>query len=173
MKNMMISLLLASIAATAWAGSDDNTVLDDHWSITLAAKSDFEVAVAITQGSKDAIADESASGEVHPVLDFRCPARGDGTVTFQIDWRRFISSFNTEVGFRVDGGKTSWIKLGVDSSNKITLGKAADTAKLIDMLAGGKTLNVEVAPYSEPSVFVNFDVSTLPAALETLRDTCQ
>lgn len=172
MKNVLMSLLLASIAAPALAGGDDTT-LDDHWSLTLAAKSDFEVAVAITQESNDAIADESASGDVHPVLDFRCPARGDGTVTFQIDWHRFISSFNTEVGFRVDGGKATWIKLGVDSSNKITLGKAADTAKLIDKLAGGKTLNVEVAPYSEPSVFVNFDVSTLPAALDTLRDTCQ
>ena len=173
MKNILLSLLLASIAAPALAGGADNKVLDDHWSITLAGKSDFEVAVVITQTSKDAISDESASSEVHPVLDFRCPARGDGTVTFQIDWRRFISSFNTEVGFRVDGGKATWIKLGVDSSNKITLGKATDTSKLIDKLAGGKTLNVEVAPYSEPSVFVNFDVSTLAAALDTLRDACQ
>lgn len=172
MKKVMMSLLLACAAAPALAGGEDKA-LDDHWSITLAGKSDFEVSVAIVQESPDAIADESASDEVHPVLDFRCPARGDGTVTLQIDWRRFISSFNTEVGFRVDGGKATWIKMGVDSSNKITLGKAADTTKLINTIAGGKTLNVEVAPYSEPSVFVNFDVSTLPAALEKLRDACQ
>ena len=144
----------------------------DHWSIKPADASDYEAAVSLVQESADAIPDENGSGEVHPVLSFRCSAGGDGTVTFQIDWRRFISSFNTEVGFRVDGGRASWLKLGVDSTNKITVAKAADAAKLIDKISDGNTLNVEVAPYSEPSVFVNFDVSTFTAALQQLKDDC-
>ena len=166
-----VTVLGACLAFATTAIADDKA-LDDHWSITLAGQSDFAVDVSIVQESTDAIADEYAAKNVHPVLDFRCPARGDGTVTFQIDWRRFISSFNTEVGFRVDDGKAMWLKLGVDSSNKITLGKPADAAKLIEKLQDGKTLNVEIAPYSEASVFVNFDVSTLASALETLNDAC-
>lgn len=164
--------LLAGCLAFATAAIAADKALDEHWSITLAGQSDFAVDVSIVQESADTIPDEYATNNVHPVLDFRCPARGDGTVRFQIDWRRFISSFNTEVGFRVDDGKTTWMKLGVDSSNKITLGKAADAAQLIEKLQDGKTLNVEVAPYSESSVFVNFDVSTLAPALETLKDAC-
>ena len=61
-------------------------------------------------------------------------------VSVRIDWRRFISSFNTEVGFKADGGKTLWQKWGVDQSNKITLSKsAADSQSLVDYLSGGSS----------------------------------
>ena len=156
-----------SVFGSATAGG-----IGDYWSIKPADGADYEAVVSLVQESADAIPDENGAGEFHPVLSFRCAAGGDGALTFQIDWRRFISSFNTEVGFRVDGGRASWLKLGVDSTNKITVAKAADTAKLIDEISGGSTLNVEVAPYSEPSVFVNFDVSTFTAALQQLKDDC-
>lgn len=164
--------ILAAITVLFMSGAATAGGIGDHWSIGPADSPDFDAAVSLVQESADAIPDENAAGEVHPVLSFRCSAGGDGTVTFQIDWRRFISSFNTEVGFRVDGGRASWLKLGVDSTNKITTAKAADAATLIDKIADGTTLNVEVAPYSESSVFVNFDVSTFAAALKQLKDAC-
>ena len=164
--------ILGVFAVFAMSGTATAGGIGEHWSIKPADSSDYEAAVSLVQESADAIPDENGAGTVHPVLSFQCTAGGDGAVTFQIDWRRFISSFNTEVGFRVDGGGASWLKLGVDSTNKITLAKAADTAKLIEKISGGNTLNVEVAPYSEPSVFVNFDVSTFTAALQQLKDDC-
>lgn len=164
--------IFGAFAIIAMSGTSAAGGIGDHWSIARAEGSGYEATVLLTQESADAILDENGSGEVHPVLSFSCSAGGDGTVTFQIDWRRFISSFNTEVGFRVDGSAATWLKLGVDSTNKITVSKAADAAKLIETISDGNTLNVEVAPYSEPSVFVNFDVSTFATALQQLEDSC-
>ena len=120
----------------------------------------------LSQVSKDAILDEYATKEVHPRLEFVCEW---GETTFRIDWGRFISSFSTEVGFGVDGGEATWIKLSVDSSNKRTIGKASDAARLIELIGGGETLNVEVAPYSEPSVSVSFDLDSFAESLSELE----
>ena len=164
---LTIAVLLAAV--TTVSGEE----IDEHWSLALGALSDFEVSISIQQESPDAIPDEYAAKEVHPLIDFRCSARGDGTVTLLVDWRRFISSFNTEVGFKVDDGKADWLKMGVDSSNRITIANSAeDTARLIESLKSGSTLAVEVAPYSEPSVTVHFDVSTFADAYAKLVDSC-
>ena len=67
-----------------------------------------------------------------------------------------------------------WLKLGVDQSNKITLSKSAsDVGKLIKKLSEGRNVEVDVAPYSEPSVLVRFDISTFGAAIESLQEACQ
>lgn len=167
---MHAAVLTACLSVATCAIAEDAAV-DKHWTLATGGDS-YAPMITLTQQSADAIADEYASKEVNPVLDFRC-AQGGGELTFQIDWQRFISSFSTEAGFRVDGGKATWIKLSVDSSNKVTLGKAADARKLLDQLGSGNTLNVEIAPYAEPSVFVDFDVSTLGAGLDQLRAACQ
>lgn len=125
----------------------------------------------LSQASADRIADEYASKEVAPVISFFC-ADGADTIAMQIDWRRFISSFKTEAGFKIDDGSAEWFKLDIDSSNKITTATPADTAALIEMSHAGSVLQVEIAPYSEPSVFVTFDVATLAEQLSRLRDTC-
>lgn len=165
------AVILATCLTIATCAVAEDQVTNEHWTIATAGD-DYAPLFSLLQQSADAIPDEYASKEVQPVLDFRCAA-GGGDMTFQIDWQRFISSFSTEAGFRVDGGKATWIKLSVDSSNKITLGKAADARKLLDQLGGGSTLNVEIAPYSESSVFVNFDISTLADGLDNLRAACQ
>lgn len=123
----------------------------------------------LSQISGDAIQDEYATKEVHPKLEFVCEW---GETTFRIDWGRFISSFATEVGFRVDDGHAEWIKLSVDSSNKLTVGKTRDVEALVELIGDGKNLNVEVAPYSEPSVNVNFDLASFAAGLEELKAGC-
>ncbi len=48
-----------------------------------------------------------------------------------------------------------------------------DARKLLEQVQSGSTLNVEIAPYSEPSVFVSYDVSTLSDGLAKLRAACQ
>ena len=146
--------------------------LDEHWSLaTVEDSSSYKTVTVLTQDSANTIRDEKAEGEVLPILEFRC-----GTAelpALRIDWKRFISSFNTEAGFRADGGKATWLKLGVDQSNKITLSKSdADVEKLLGRIAGAQTLEIEIAPYSEAPVFAEFDISSLDSALSSLKTAC-
>lgn len=162
-RRLLIVLLVLGASAQALANDGWTAGVDD---------SGYDSRQVIYQASSTAIADEYATKEVNPVLSFGCVAGGDGTVTAKIDWQRFISSFSTEAGFSVDDGKASWLKMAVDSSNKQTLANAADTASLLTLLEGGKQLTVEIAPYSEPSVFVHFDIETFGAAFALLKDGC-
>ncbi len=148
--------------------------LEGNWAITIGEDpSSYEVVAALQQESANTIKDEYATKDVTPQLAFRCtPGRQE--ITVQIDWRRFISSFNTEVGFKVDGGKTLWLKWGVDQSNKITASKSAtDSQALIGHMAGGSELLVEVSPYSEPPVTVHYDLAGFSQALDALSVECQ
>lgn len=113
------------------------------------------------------------SADVRPELAFRCTP-GTEEIAVWIDWRRFISSFNTEVGFSVDGAAMLWQKWGVDRSNKVTMSKIeADSRALIDQLTAGSELTVEVAPYSGTPFTVRFDLAGFSNALDTLRGACR
>lgn len=149
-----ILIALASLAIAPAAFGESAWVLDGD---------------TLSQTSSDTIKDEYATKDVHPKLEFVCEW---GEMTFRIDWGRFISSFNTEVGFSVDGGSATWLKLSVDSSNKMTLGNTGNTRKLIELLGDGDALNVEVAPYSEPAVNVNFDLAHFADGLGELKGGC-
>ena len=161
-------LLIAGMAAA------QTRQLDGNWVINVGEDpSSYEVIASLQQESANTIKDEYATKDVTPQLAFRC-APGNPEVTVRIDWQRFISSFNTEVGFKVDGGKTLWLKWGVDQSNKITASKsAADSQSLIERLNGSSELLVEVSPYSEPPVTVQFDLAGFSQALEALQAECQ
>jgi hypothetical protein len=127
--------------------------------------------VAITQTGGNSIKDESWSKDVVPRMQFSCAPGGE--IIASIDWQRFISSFSTEVGFKVDGGKFTWLKWKVDGSEKVTISpSASDTQKLIDAIGAGGELLVDVTPYSEGPVTVTFDLDGLTAALDTLRTHC-
>ena len=147
--------------------------LEGSWVLTVGEDpSSYEVVASLQQGSANTIKDEYATKDVVPQLMLRC-APGDPMITARIDWQRFISSFNTEVGFKVDDGKTLGLKWGVDRSNKITLSPSADdSSKLIEHLKEGKSLQVEVAPYSEPPVTVDYDLTGLARGLEALLKEC-
>ena len=151
-----------------------NAVADDKWTITVGEDaSSYETVATLQQDSTNSIKDEYATKDVNPQLAFRC-VPGNPEISVRIDWRRFISSFNTEVGFKTDDNQTLWQKWGVDQSNKMTLSKsAADSQSLVDYLSGGSSLLVEVSPFSEPPVTVEYDLTGLPAALEALRAECQ
>ena len=161
------AILTLAIAAAATA--------DEFWSLAEGIdENNAETVASIRQESSDSIRDESGKKDVYPVLEFQCAPGGDPNIRFRIDWRRFISSFNTEVGFRVDGGKALWLKLGVDQTNKITLSKSStDVNKLIQLLGDATAVELEVAPYSEPSVFVRFDISSFNSAVATLSERCK
>lgn len=148
--------------------------LEGDWVLSLGEDpSSYEVVASLLKESANTIKDEYATSDVKPQLEFRCTP-GNVTITVRIDWRRFISSFNTEVGFKVDGGKALWLKWGVDQSNKITASKtAADSQSLLDLLDGGSNLQVEVTPYSESPVTVQFDLAGFSQALDALRVECQ
>ena len=99
---------------------------------------------------------------------------GDATVVARIDWRRFISSFSTEVGFKVGDAGFTWLKWKVDSSEKVTYSPSGDdTRKLIDLLGPSGELIVEVSPYSEGPVTVSYDLEGLDQALESLSERCR
>jgi hypothetical protein len=131
-----------------------------------------EVAV-LYQAAGNSIKDESASADVTPRLEIRC-SPGDPSLTARIDWQRFISSFSTELGFKVDDGRFTWLKWKTDSSEQVTLSPSAeDTATLIRLMGSGSRLTVEVTPYSEGPVEVGFDLTGFDEALLALQDACR
>ena len=75
---------------------------DGNWEVAVGEdSSSFQTVASLQQDSANTIKDEYATKDVTPQLTFRC-APGDPAITARIDWRRFVSSFNTEVGFKVD-----------------------------------------------------------------------
>lgn len=174
MNNDCRNLLLTVLALMGSVAAAQTSDLEGKWVLTTGEDpSSYNVVISVQQDSANTIKDEYATRDVNPQLSFRCVA-GNPEITARIDWQRFISSFNTEVGFKVDGGKFLWLKWGVDQSNRITLSKSAsDSQALIDHLAGGAELLVEVSPYSEPPVTVRYDLTGLSNALDALRRECQ
>ncbi len=131
-----------------------------------------ETVASLRQDSHGTIKDEYAKQDLHPQLIFRC-VPGNATIMARIDWQRFISSFNIELGFKVDGGKYTWLKWKVDQSNKVTLSPSAeDSQKLIDLALTGNKLLVEVTPYSQSPVTVEYDLAEFSVALANLKNSC-
>jgi len=166
---LTIGLLIAGPGLAVAQATD----LEGSWVLTLGEdSSSYEVVALLQQNSANTIKDEYATKDVVPQLMLRC-VPGDPTITARIDWQRFISSFNTEVGFKVDNGKTLWLKWGVDRSNKITLSPSADDSRnLVEHLQEGKSLRVEVSPYSEPPVTVEYNLTDFAKGLKALLKEC-
>ncbi len=163
--------LLAAIALAGCAVAEEAP--QSAWTEGIDEDISYETVRVLAQTSADSISDEYGSKEVSPIIQFRCTEGGDGNVSMQIAWQRFISSFNTEAGFQVDDGKRNWIKLGVDDSNTVTRSRSAsDVTSLIESLSTGSTLSVEIEPYSEPSVTVSFDLTGFAEGIEALRTNC-
>ena len=134
---------------------------EDHsgkWSF-VEDESNPDYMTQISQASITSITNESTFEEVFPNLTFYCTKNNPDPV-LQINWKRFISSFNnTEIGLQVDKEKMTWIKFNVDKTGKITRQDSLSQSKLlINNLLGKNTLKVEVEPYSEPAVSVEFNL---------------
>lgn len=134
---------------------------------------DFEAVTSLRQSSATTIKNEYATKDVTPEMAFLCRP-GDPHITAQIDWQRFISSFSTEVGFKIDGGKFKWLKWKIDRSEKVTLSpSSADTQTLIELLGGGSQLLVEISPYSDGPVTAEFDLTGFGDAMQAFRARCR
>jgi len=162
-------LLVAAAVLTGCAVAEES---NSAWTLGTDPEVTWETVHVLSQTSSLAVLDQSASTEVLPVMSFRC-SEGGGEISMRIDWQRFISSFNTEAGFQVDSGSRNWIKLGVDGTNEITVSRSSsDVASLIEALGSGDVLNVEVPPYSEPSIFAEFDLAGFADAVSQLKEAC-
>ena len=162
---------LSAIALVGCAVAEEATT--SAWTQGIDEDISYETVRVLAQTSADSISDEYGNKQVSPVIQFRCTEGGDGSVSMQIAWQRFISSFNTEAGFQVDDGKRNWIKLGVDDSNTVTLSRSAsDVTTLIDAFSAGTILSVEIEPYSEPAVSVSFDLAGFADGVAALRESC-
>jgi len=127
---------------------------------------------SIASDAGNTIKDEYAQNDVTPRMSFQC-APGDPAVAARIDWGRFISSFSTEVGFKVDDGKFMWLKWKVDGSETVTISPSSeDTGRLLDAIDGGSVLTVDVSPYSEGPVVVTFDLTGFAEARAALEASC-
>ena len=169
----MRTLLFLTIVLPALACADAPGP-DSSWNLeSLEDPSGFGSAVALYQDSSKTISDEAATGEVRPRLEFRCTS-GDETVIARINWNRFISSFSTEVGIKVDGGRFMWLKWKMDQSEQSTVSpSASDSQKLIEALSAGTGLLVEVSPYSMGPETAEFDLTGLADSLAALTARCQ
>lgn len=153
--------IFALLTACLWA-----TTASAEW-----AHKSGEVETIIASAG-NTIKDEYARNDVTPRMAFQCEP-GDPGVIAVINWGRFISSFSTEVGFKVDDGKFMWLKWKVDRSEKITLSPSSDdTRRLTDAMRGGNVLTVDVSPYSEGPVVVTFDLAGFDEALAALEAGC-
>ena len=169
MRNVIMLLAILPLFAQADApGPDSKWLLE-----TVDDSAGFGSAIVLRQGSSKTIKDASAANDVTPSLEFHCTP-GDAAVTARIDWQRFISSFSTEVGFKVDGGRFTWLKWKLDSSEQVTISPSeADSRKLIDLLKSGEHLLVEVSPYSQGPETAEFDLAGFSDSLERLAGECQ
>lgn len=169
MKRTIAAIL--AVPALALAGAPGYAA---DWTLeTVQDKATYQTVVVLHQDSAATISDEYAMKDVHPRLEFRCVPDGDGTINVRIDWRRFISSFNTEVQFAADDKGAITVKLGVDRSNKITsTNNADDNTTLIDYLSGHSNLDVTVTPYSEVPVSVQYKLDGFDDQLAELKTTC-
>ena len=132
----------------------------------------YATFMSLQQDSSTTIKDENATKDVVPRLSFRCRP-GAANVIARIDWGRFISSFSTEAGFKVDDGKRTWLKWKVDSSEQVTISPGTDdTQRLVSQLLPGERLEVEISPYSASPVTVQFELSDLEAGLSALKAAC-
>jgi hypothetical protein len=168
MKNVSISALIF-LAAPALAEP-----LAANWSLEVGRdEQTWENVATLGFESVNEIADEYATKKVHPQLAFLCKPGGDGTISVRLDWRRYISSFNTEVGFKADDRELLLVNWGVDKSKQITLPRSAsDSQELITYLAGAASVQVEVIPYSASLITVQFNVSGIDEALQALAAKC-
>jgi invasion associated locus B (IalB) protein len=164
---LLLTTLAAGVAAET-AGAENRWILE-----TGQDPSTFETVAVLRQDSATTIKDERATRDVTPSLEFRCKP-GDPSVIASIDWRRFISSFSTEAGFKVDGGRFTWLKWKVDRTEKRTSSpSAADSQKLIELLKSGHELLVEISPYSEGPVTTQFDLTGFAEAIDKLSASCR
>jgi hypothetical protein len=147
---------------------------DSDWTVTMADDpSGYGEVAVLYKDAGNTIKDEYATKDVIPRLSFSC-SPGDSSVTASIDWQRFISSFSTEVGFKVDDGRFTWLKWKLDSSEKVTTSPSADdSGRLLAMMGAGETLKVEISPYSEGPVEVEYPLAGFADALETLKGRCE
>ncbi|MDH4047494.1 MAG: hypothetical protein OEW68_05545 [Gammaproteobacteria bacterium] len=168
----MIRIALATLALTAAPALADSPA--ENWSLEVGKDPvSWENVATLTTESSIEIANEYATKQVRPLLIFQCRPGGDGSVSVRVDWQRFISSFNTEVGFKADEKDLLLVNWGVDKSNRITQPRgASDSRELLAYLKGAIRLQVEVIPYSASLLSVNFDVSGIDTALATLIAKC-
>lgn len=160
-------LLLAAACATAQA-------LPGKWSLEVGRDPvTWENTATLSVKSETEIANENGSAQVRPQLDFRCRPGGDGTISARIDWQRYISSFNTEVGFKAGDRQLLLVNWGVDKSKKITQPRStSDSRELMAYIAGASKLQVEVIPYSEKLISIDYDISGIDEALKALAAQC-
>ncbi|MDZ7643051.1 MAG: hypothetical protein U5K76_01705 [Woeseiaceae bacterium] len=144
------------------------------WTLeTIQDPATYQALAVLHQESAGTIGDEYGKKAVRPRLEFRCAPGSGEQVAVRIDWRRFISSFNTEVTFAADDAEPLTLSLGVDRSNRITATrKDGDDAALIEYLSGADALTVTVTPYSDVPVSVDYDLAALTGRLAELRDAC-
>lgn len=163
------ALLIAACLNAGCAVAEESAAA---WNLGVDEEITWETVHVLAQTSTMTVLDESGSSEVAPMLAFRC-TEGSGEVSMRINWQRFISSFNTEAGFQVDEGSRNWLKLGMEGDDKVTRSRsAADVTSLIDAMSGGEVLNVEIAPYSEPSIFAEFDLAGFTDSMAALNAAC-
>ena len=168
MKNLKLFLIAGCLFPLGTALAEPG-----NWDILVGEDSTtYQTVASLQQDSLTTIKDEYAKQDLSPQLQFRCTP-GDPAITARIDWQRFISSFNIELGFKVDSGRFTWLKWNVDQSNKVTFSpSAADSQKLIDLAIGGEKLLVEVTPYSGSPVTVAYSLVEFSEVLAEFRKRC-
>lgn len=108
---------------------------------------------------------------VTPMLHIRCK---ENTTALYISWDRFIGSGEAYITYRIDKNKAQRQFWSISTDHQAT-GKwrGGSSIPFIKKLLDSKSLLVNVTPYGDNPVLVNFDVSGIESAIKPLREECR
>lgn len=167
-KNFLLLILLISSSVAA-----QNS--DTFWSVSTIKGDTYSNKVAsLNNESSNSVRNKSNSKDVFPFIEFYCQTT-NSDIYLEIDWKRFISSFNkTEIGIVIDNARTEWLAVKVDKKNAITrLVSAKNTQEIINKLLTATSLKIEIEPYSEPAISSEYNLQNFSSKLNEFIQICK
>jgi len=172
LRSVTLAVLVLMVAANVTASV---VKIDQFWTFyeSIDRMSD-EKNVGVVQPSQSQISDSLGVNSVIPEFSIVCTPYRTNRVLLWIDWKRFITTSDTEVTLRVDDKKAMTYRWETDKTSTSTYTRSsAHTDRLINYMTGGKTLLAAVSPYGSSRVIAEFDLSTLDRAIEAVMPICK
>lgn len=128
----------------------------------------------LSSSSITSVWNEADSETVYPLIEFYCE-NNSPVIFLSINWKRFVSSFRkTEIGMAIDNNKAEWMSVKVSKGSQITtIDNAQRSKEVIDKLLAATLLKIEIEPYSEPSIFSEYNLKDFPTELNRLILLCK
>jgi|TARA_B110000240_G_scaffold189408_1_gene229351 hypothetical protein len=145
------------------------------WSVSENKNTPYNDKIAsLSSSSFVSVRDETDSESVYPLIEFYCE-NNSPDIFLAINWRRFVSSFSkTEIGMAIDNNRAEWISVKVNKGNQITtLDFTHINKEIIHKILAGTLLKIEIEPYSEPSIFSEYNLEDFSSEFNNFIQLCK